>query len=43
MKILKKKSFSFGGAKKSFFGDLKAHGRESIEFFTDRKVIISRW
>ncbi len=35
--------FSFGGAKKSFFGDLKAHGRESIEFFTDRKVIISRW
>ncbi|MFH0881815.1 MAG: CoA-acylating methylmalonate-semialdehyde dehydrogenase [bacterium] len=35
--------FSFGGAKKSFFGDRKAHGRESIDFYTDRKVIISRW
>jgi len=35
--------FSFGGAKGSFFGDLKAHGWESIDFFTDRKVVISRW
>jgi hypothetical protein len=29
--------------KGSFFGDLKAHGWESIDFFTDRKVVISRW
>lgn len=35
--------FSFGGAKGSFFGDLKAHGREAFDFFTDRKVFISRW
>jgi malonate-semialdehyde dehydrogenase (acetylating)/methylmalonate-semialdehyde dehydrogenase len=35
--------FSFGGAKRSFFGDLKAHGRESILFYTDGKVTISRW
>lgn len=35
--------FSFGGAKRSFFGDLKAHGRESIQFYTDGKVTISRW
>ena len=35
--------FSFGGAKGSFFGDLKAHGREAFDFFTDRKVVISRW
>jgi malonate-semialdehyde dehydrogenase (acetylating)/methylmalonate-semialdehyde dehydrogenase len=35
--------FTFGGAKGSFFGDLKAHGRDSIEFFTDKRVIISRW
>ncbi|MCL4143111.1 UNVERIFIED_CONTAM: hypothetical protein GTU68_056620 [Idotea baltica] len=35
--------FSFGGAKQSFFGDLKAHGREAYDFYTDRKVIISRW
>jgi len=35
--------FSFGGAKGSFFGDLKAHGREAYDFYTDRKVLISRW
>ncbi|MCX5799976.1 MAG: CoA-acylating methylmalonate-semialdehyde dehydrogenase [Candidatus Eisenbacteria bacterium] len=35
--------FTFGGSKGSFFGDLKAHGRDSIEFFTDKRVIISRW
>ncbi|GIW21827.1 MAG: hypothetical protein KatS3mg068_0834 [Candidatus Sericytochromatia bacterium] len=35
--------FNFGGTKGSFFGDLKAHGKHSIEFYTDRKVIITRW
>lgn len=35
--------FTFGGAKGSFFGDLKAHGRDAIEFYTDKKVTISRW
>ena len=35
--------FTFGGAKGSFFGDLKAHGRDGIEFYTDKKVVISRW
>jgi malonate-semialdehyde dehydrogenase (acetylating)/methylmalonate-semialdehyde dehydrogenase len=35
--------FPFGGTKGSFFGDLKAHGRDSVEFFTDKKVVISRW
>ncbi len=35
--------FPFGGAKNSFFGDLKAHGRDAIEFYTDKKVVISRW
>jgi malonate-semialdehyde dehydrogenase (acetylating)/methylmalonate-semialdehyde dehydrogenase len=35
--------FSFGGARQSFFGDLKAHGSESIDFYTDRKVISARW
>lgn len=35
--------FGFGGNKQSFFGDLKAHGRESFDFYTDRKVVISRW
>jgi malonate-semialdehyde dehydrogenase (acetylating)/methylmalonate-semialdehyde dehydrogenase len=35
--------FPFGGAKGSFFGDLKAHGPDAIEFFTDRKVVTTRW
>lgn len=35
--------FPFGGSRNSFFGDLKAQGRESIEFYTDRRVVISRW
>jgi malonate-semialdehyde dehydrogenase (acetylating)/methylmalonate-semialdehyde dehydrogenase len=35
--------FPFGGTKGSFYGDLKAHGEDSIRFFTDAKVVISRW
>lgn len=35
--------FPFGGAKDSFFGDIKGHGREVIQFFTDTKVVIQRW
>jgi malonate-semialdehyde dehydrogenase (acetylating)/methylmalonate-semialdehyde dehydrogenase len=35
--------FPFGGAGESLFGDLKGHGREVFQFFTDTKVIISRW
>ncbi len=35
--------FPFGGSKGSFFGDLKAHGRDCIQFFTERRVVISRW
>jgi malonate-semialdehyde dehydrogenase (acetylating) / methylmalonate-semialdehyde dehydrogenase len=35
--------FPFGGTKGSFFGDLKAHGNDAIEFYTDKKVVISRW
>jgi malonate-semialdehyde dehydrogenase (acetylating)/methylmalonate-semialdehyde dehydrogenase len=35
--------FPFGGAKASFFGDIKGHGREIVQFFTDTKVVIQRW
>jgi malonate-semialdehyde dehydrogenase (acetylating)/methylmalonate-semialdehyde dehydrogenase len=35
--------FTFTGWKRSFFGDLHGHGRDSIEFFTEKKVLISRW
>jgi malonate-semialdehyde dehydrogenase (acetylating)/methylmalonate-semialdehyde dehydrogenase len=35
--------FTFGGSKGSFFGDLKAHGKESIAFYTQNKTAIQRW
>ncbi|MCC6277989.1 MAG: CoA-acylating methylmalonate-semialdehyde dehydrogenase [Oligoflexia bacterium] len=35
--------FSFGGTKNSFFGDIKAHGAESVRFFTDSKTTMYRW
>jgi malonate-semialdehyde dehydrogenase (acetylating)/methylmalonate-semialdehyde dehydrogenase len=35
--------FPFGGRKESFFGDLHGQGRDVIQFFTDRKVVIERW
>ena len=35
--------FSFGGTKDSFFGDVKAHGKHCVTFYTDTKVTIERW
>lgn len=35
--------FSFGGSKASFFGDIKAHGASSVDFFTDTYTTIYRW
>jgi malonate-semialdehyde dehydrogenase (acetylating)/methylmalonate-semialdehyde dehydrogenase len=35
--------FPFSGWKDSFFGDLHAQGRDAIEFYTDKKVVIERW
>lgn len=36
-------SFPFSGWGESFFGDLHAHGRHAIEFFTQTKVVVERW
>jgi malonate-semialdehyde dehydrogenase (acetylating)/methylmalonate-semialdehyde dehydrogenase len=35
--------FPFSGAKESFFGDLHGQGTDAIDFFTEKKVVISRW
>jgi malonate-semialdehyde dehydrogenase (acetylating)/methylmalonate-semialdehyde dehydrogenase len=35
--------FPFGGSKESFFGDVKATGRDSVVFYTEQKVVIERW
>ncbi|MBP6218941.1 MAG: CoA-acylating methylmalonate-semialdehyde dehydrogenase [Oligoflexales bacterium] len=35
--------FSFGGSKSSFFGDVKVHGKDCIQFFTETQTTLSRW
>ena len=35
--------YSFGGWKRSLFGDTHAHGTEGVHFFTRAKVVTSRW
>ena len=35
--------FPFSGWGESFFGDLHMQGREGVQFFTQQKVIMSRW
>jgi malonate-semialdehyde dehydrogenase (acetylating)/methylmalonate-semialdehyde dehydrogenase len=35
--------FPFSGWKDSFFGDLHGQGRDGIEFYTDKKIVIERW
>jgi malonate-semialdehyde dehydrogenase (acetylating)/methylmalonate-semialdehyde dehydrogenase len=36
-------AFPFSGMKESFFGDLHGQGLDGINFFTERKVVITRW
>jgi malonate-semialdehyde dehydrogenase (acetylating)/methylmalonate-semialdehyde dehydrogenase len=35
--------FPFSGWKGSFYGDLHVHGADGIEFFTRKKVVVTRW
>jgi malonate-semialdehyde dehydrogenase (acetylating)/methylmalonate-semialdehyde dehydrogenase len=35
--------FPFSGWKASFFGDLHAQGRDAVEFYSEKKVVIERW
>ncbi len=35
--------FPFSGWGESFFGTVHAQGRDAIEFYTDKKVVIERW
>jgi malonate-semialdehyde dehydrogenase (acetylating)/methylmalonate-semialdehyde dehydrogenase len=35
--------FPFSGWKDSFFGDLHAQGRDAIDFFTEKKIVVERW
>jgi malonate-semialdehyde dehydrogenase (acetylating) / methylmalonate-semialdehyde dehydrogenase len=35
--------FPFSGWKNSFFGDLHGQGRDGVEFYTEKKVVVERW
>ena len=35
--------FPFSGWKGSFYGDLHVHGTDGIEFYTRKKMFITRW
>jgi len=35
--------FPFSGSKGSFFGDLHAQGRDAIDFYMDKKIVVERW
>lgn len=35
--------FPFSGWKSSFFGDLHPHGTDGVDFFTRKKVVVTRW
>ena len=35
--------FPFSGWKNSFFGDLHALGKDGVRFYTETKVVTSRW
>ncbi len=34
---------SFGGWKRSLFGDLHAYGPDAVRFYTKRKTVTQRW
>ncbi len=35
--------YPFSGWKGSFFGDLHVHGTDGVEFYTRKKVVVTRW
>ena len=35
--------FPFSGWKGSFYGDLHAQGRDAVEFYMDKKIVVERW
>lgn len=35
--------FPFAGWKNSFFGDLHANGEDAVRFYTEHKILVSRW
>jgi malonate-semialdehyde dehydrogenase (acetylating)/methylmalonate-semialdehyde dehydrogenase len=35
--------FTFGGWKRSAFGDLNQHGMDAVRFYTKTKTVTSRW
>jgi malonate-semialdehyde dehydrogenase (acetylating)/methylmalonate-semialdehyde dehydrogenase len=36
-------TFPFSGMKDSFLGDLHGQGQDAVDFFTENKVVVTRW
>ena len=36
-------AFPFSGWKQSFYGDLHANGEDAARFYTESKVVVTRW
>lgn len=36
-------AFPFAGWKQSFYGDLHANGEDAVKFYTESKVVVTRW
>jgi malonate-semialdehyde dehydrogenase (acetylating)/methylmalonate-semialdehyde dehydrogenase len=36
-------TFPFSGMNDSFLGDLHGQGQDAVDFFTENKVVITRW
>ncbi len=35
--------YPFSGWRNSFYGDLHLHGTDGIDFYTRKKVVVTRW
>ncbi len=35
--------FPFGGIKDSIYGDLRCHGKDAVAFYTQQRVVMTRW
>ena len=35
--------YAVGGRRSSFYGDLRGRANDAVDFYTDKKVIVSTW
>lgn len=35
--------YPVGGRRTSFYGDLRGRANDAVDFYTDKKVVVTRW